>query len=311
MAEAKPKKASNKFFDVAKPGKSAPSSTSRPVIITNRPVLKDPMVIRVNTGDNDDAASSSEAENSGTELRHKVDVKPLHIDLTEVLAPGAPDLKPAAKKADETLAEAVPEDEKATKTPAPEVATTVEAPTEEPKTDEAVPTEAPAEPVDKTDENATAPEEKAEKADTKPEATPVKTDSEPVAATEPDAPPAETATPTPAADTPAATMTPPAAAEPEPKLDEEPSLDNNDRPILSEKETKATELAKKQAEEQEKIIASGQFYLPINAVEKRRTKRNLILGTILLVVVVVLAALAAWDAGLFSIPGLQPPTNFL
>lgn len=43
MSDTKPK--DTKVFDVAKPGTSAPSTNSRPVIVTNRPVLKDPMVV--------------------------------------------------------------------------------------------------------------------------------------------------------------------------------------------------------------------------------------------------------------------------
>lgn len=35
---------SPKVFDITKPGKSAPNASSRPIIVTNRPVLKDPMV---------------------------------------------------------------------------------------------------------------------------------------------------------------------------------------------------------------------------------------------------------------------------
>ena len=35
---------SAKVFDITKPGKSAPNASSRPIIVTNRPVLKDPMV---------------------------------------------------------------------------------------------------------------------------------------------------------------------------------------------------------------------------------------------------------------------------
>lgn len=36
-----------KFFDVAKPNKSRPSSTTKQVIVTNRPILQDPMVTAV------------------------------------------------------------------------------------------------------------------------------------------------------------------------------------------------------------------------------------------------------------------------
>ncbi|HTB48598.1 MAG TPA: hypothetical protein VK712_00785, partial [Verrucomicrobiae bacterium] len=44
MSEPK-KPATKRIIDVAHPGKSAPSDTSRPVLISNRPILKDPMVV--------------------------------------------------------------------------------------------------------------------------------------------------------------------------------------------------------------------------------------------------------------------------
>lgn len=32
-------------MDVSRPGKAKPSATSKPIIITNRPLLQDPMVV--------------------------------------------------------------------------------------------------------------------------------------------------------------------------------------------------------------------------------------------------------------------------
>lgn len=51
MADNKPQK----VFDVARPGKSAPSTSSKPILITNRPVLKDPMMVSENDPKPDDA----------------------------------------------------------------------------------------------------------------------------------------------------------------------------------------------------------------------------------------------------------------
>lgn len=36
--------AGNKFFDVTHPGKSAAEASSRPVIVSNRPIMEDPMM---------------------------------------------------------------------------------------------------------------------------------------------------------------------------------------------------------------------------------------------------------------------------
>ncbi|MEO6513897.1 MAG: hypothetical protein ABIR37_04405 [Candidatus Saccharimonadales bacterium] len=304
MADAKPRKAAPKLFDVAKPGKSAPSSTSRPVIITNRPVLKDPMVIKVNTGEEE--APSTDAATPTAEMKHTVDIKPLHIDLSEVLPSGAPDIKKDDKKADDTPEEVAPADE----TPAEAEA----APEESSNEKVTVKTEASAPAKEDTsgDETKVSGETEAPEEPTiLPSEKPAKTTGEKVIAPpasekqdapEPEAKPKETE---------AAPEKPSAEADSFTSLEDEPSLDNNDRPVLSEKEAKATEEAKKKAEAQEKIITSGEYYLPINAVEKRRAKRNMIVGTLLVVLLLVVAVLAAWDIGVFSIPGFQAPTNFL
>lgn len=55
----KSKSADKKVFDVAKPGKSAPSTTTRPIILGHKPMIQDPMV---NTSE-----ASAEAPVSNTE----------------------------------------------------------------------------------------------------------------------------------------------------------------------------------------------------------------------------------------------------
>ncbi|HVX24523.1 MAG TPA: hypothetical protein VG992_04255, partial [Candidatus Saccharimonadales bacterium] len=46
MATAKkPKPAGKKIIDVAHPGTAKPSATAKPIIVTNRPILKDPMMV--------------------------------------------------------------------------------------------------------------------------------------------------------------------------------------------------------------------------------------------------------------------------
>jgi hypothetical protein len=295
MAETKSKKSTPKLFDIAKPGKSTPSSTSRPVIITNRPVLKDPMVIKVSSDDEEPTPIETTTESA--EMKHKVDIKPLHIDLSEVL--GAPVVKDD-KKAEETA----PKDDVPEESTAPEVndAVAVEVkkdadkPTAEPeKVSEPTPDAEPEKPTEPTEAD-------------KPAVVPRRTTGERVIA------PLGPVSPEPEKPTETPPETP--ASEPEetptlPSEEDEPSLDNSDTPVLSEKEAKAADEAKKKAEEQEKIIASGAYYLPINRVEKRRAKRNVLLGSLLLIVLLALAGYAAWDAGIVTIPGVEAPTNFL
>lgn len=64
-----------KVFDISHPGKTTPSATSRPVIVTNRPIMKDPMMSEGN-------APTEAAENpqEGQALSHtasKIKIKPL------------------------------------------------------------------------------------------------------------------------------------------------------------------------------------------------------------------------------------------
>lgn len=45
MADDKETIKDSKVIDVAKPGKSAPSASSKPIIVTNHPLLPDPMIV--------------------------------------------------------------------------------------------------------------------------------------------------------------------------------------------------------------------------------------------------------------------------
>src|SRR4051812_25582987 len=66
-------KAGPKVFDVAHPGKSKPSASSRPIIVTNRPILQDPMV-----------SANQQPEDEDTEKPNpsaiKIKLKPLDDD---------------------------------------------------------------------------------------------------------------------------------------------------------------------------------------------------------------------------------------
>ncbi len=192
MAEAK--KASSKkskpIADVARPNTSAPSASARPVIVTNRPILKDPMVI-----DKDDppAKDDSAANTVTVKVVPATENKP------------AEDAKPAESK-------------ELTKTPVP-----------------------------------------------------------------------------PADDTPRSGFN-----------DEEPA-----KPAADAAEQEAAEAA--QAEHDtaiQKLVDSKQYFLPINTVEKRKSKRFVALGIILSVVLALAWADIALDAGLIQINGVKPLTHF-
>lgn len=71
--------------------------------------------------------------------------------------------------------------------------------------------------------------------------------------------------------------------------------------------------AEKQAKhdaEIEKLVNEKRYFLPINAVEKRRTKRFVILGIVLSLLLALAWVDVALDAGLIQIPGVKPFTHF-
>lgn len=194
MADAKPAKGEAKpIEDVARPGKSAPAETSKPVIVTNRPIIKDPMVVEDKT---EAPAEPTTAKIAGSS---RIKLQPL--------TPETPEPEPEPEKTDDGPAEPEPE---------------TETETTESEADEG---------------------------------------------------------------------------------------DKGTSPDLAAAEKEAAEAAKRDTELQ-KLVDSKRYFLPINSVEKRRSKRFVALG-----IVLSLLLLAAWvnialDAGLIEIPGIKPVTHF-
>lgn len=60
----------------------------------------------------------------------------------------------------------------------------------------------------------------------------------------------------------------------------------------------------------QKIVNAKTYYLPINAVEKRKTKRFLILGVCLSVLLIFVWLNIALDAELIQVNGISPLTHF-
>ncbi|MEK7599717.1 MAG: hypothetical protein AAB462_01645 [Patescibacteria group bacterium] len=212
MAE-KSKSSSKPIVDVAHPNKSAPSQNSKSVIVSNRPMLKDPMVI----------------DQEDLEITTLEEKKP-ESTITEIAAIAAADkpAKPEDKPAEDKDAK---EDE-----PQPEK--------EEPKPEPAKPDKI-ADPVaddTKTDETDT----KEEDQDTAPE---------------------------------------------------------NQLDIDASKEAEHEAAVQKLSE-------SKKYFLPINAVEQRKSKQFVILGVVLSVILALAWVNIALDAGLIKIPGIKPVTHF-
>ena len=244
----KPIRAPQKVFDI-KPGHTAPGSSSKPIIITNRPVLKDPMVVDEPKKAEPSKATDPKQNPSVT----KIKIGPLNEELKASLK------TLTGEKASEPHAETD---------------------TEEPK---------PPEPTEEIKKEAPKPEPKSE-----PEARPGK--EEPTPPTEP--------------------VKHEAPAEPETDKDNDVDADElGNKAKISEADKRKAEEAAAQKEavhqaELQKIVVSKEYFLPINAVEKRRTKRFSILGIILILLLAVAWADLSLDAGIISIHGIKPLTHF-
>jgi hypothetical protein len=109
----------------------------------------------------------------------------------------------------------------------------------------------------------------------------------------------------------------PAAEEPEVSKDEASSdagkagEESEEKKAPTEDQINAeAEVRAKHDEAVQKLVDSKQYFLPINAVEKRKTKHFLILGVVLSVLLLLAWGDIALDAGLVQVPGVKPFTHF-
>lgn len=268
MAESK-KKDSKKIIDVSHPDKTAPSGNSKSVIVTNRPIMKDPMVVdeaegsEENStekltakteavisppGDSNDQKDESKSKSSKSKKSDTKDEPELKAeDGKKTIAVLAEE---AAVKKEEKEADA--KDEQSDELPGPEIEDKPEIKPPEPEEDEPAEAKVPEPETEKTDDPAE---------DEKPEDN---TDG---------------------------------------------GQSKNDRTVT---EADAEEAAKAEKHDAaiKKLVDSKQFFLPINAVEKRRSKRVMALGIILSILLVLLWIDIALDASLIEIDGIKPVTHF-
>lgn len=249
-------------MDVSKPGKqTAAMATARPVIVTNRAIMHDPMMTAP-------ASDEQPAAKISVPSASKLVIKPISDDDADTVP--------------------VKTESSVTSIGAPNL------PIDEIKEEKPVKTEPKAKPE-------AAPEEPA-----KEEPAPAKPAPEkPAPAEEPAAEPAT------AEDTPEDTAEP----DLEPVTITSSVPDDVNVPASNESSIPAKEAAKaeaelKQQQEIDKLIADKTYFLPINAVGLRRSRRERV--TILVLAVILLAALAVLvlDVGLVTIPGIAAPTNF-
>jgi len=84
--------------DVEKPGKSAPTTTSKPVLVSNRPILKDPMVVVDEEGDQKESEAPAKKEPSRSTPPV---IQPPDEPKSEDKPPEPPAISPEPPKADE------------------------------------------------------------------------------------------------------------------------------------------------------------------------------------------------------------------
>lgn len=58
----------DKIFDVSKPGQTAPSSSSRPLVIGHKPLLKDPMVNQINVSEMNEYSNANTSQLTAEDL---------------------------------------------------------------------------------------------------------------------------------------------------------------------------------------------------------------------------------------------------
>ena len=272
MPNSKDNSKPRKVIDVTEPGKSEPSATSRPIIVTNRPLLQqDPMVVVSDQSDGDsDNRPSGKSQKPETLLSS-------FQEGHEIVPPSVSGLPEDSSKADETppaddnskTVVAVPSDQASTDKvevkPEADVAQTVTVKKVEIKPIEAANTTAKEEPP-KEPETGTEPK-----------------DSTPVAETDDEKSTSETAT-------------------------NDDQLAPNK--VVDEAAKKAQEEKAAKEAEQEKIIDSKKYFLPINTVQLRRNKLRAVFLFLIVVVLALVLFDVSIDAGFLKINGVHSLTHF-
>ncbi|HEY5442745.1 MAG TPA: hypothetical protein VIJ68_04360 [Candidatus Saccharimonadales bacterium] len=112
-------------------------------------------------------------------------------------------------------------------------------------------------------------------------------------------------------------LAPVETAEPDPPPASETDMAKDEEAPEADQKAKATQAieaasaeAAKQEAAVEKLADSKQYYLPIDTVEKRRSRRFVGLGMLLSLLLIVAWADIALDAGIIQINGIKPVTHF-
>ncbi len=78
----------------------------------------------------------------------------------------------------------------------------------------------------------------------------------------------------------------------------------------AQEEASVAEAEAKHQAELDKLAESQRYFLPLNAVEKRRSERAVVLGALLILLLGLAWADIALDVGLIHVSGIKPVTHF-
>lgn len=362
--DSKAKKPTKTIVDVKKEG-DASAGTSKQVLVSNRPVVKDPMMAEVSelagVVDTTPPVDPSDKPSGGTVaaeetqavkspkkvmVKHDDDAAPAPATETPASTeePAAEEQAPVLKKKitikplsdEEKSAAGVPESTEApqpTKSE-PKTATAKAKPTQDtPPVDsnlaaaaaadasqqaataakEAKQPTAPAKAGSTSAEAPVAPQAEPTTADTQAEASAEATDTpsadeEVVTGVgvqpgrsfdEDDEKAADQAASRPADDAPAE-----ASDGPEPDSPETTAVDENGKP------KRQTQKSGQLTSEQKKAIETGQYFLPITTTETRRLRREIAIAAVVVILLIAVWLNIMLDAGIISIGGIEPLTDF-
>ena len=248
----------NRIFDVAKPGTLPPAdATTRPVIVTNRTIMHDPMMVKPVTTNPDAAPRSNttsvavtSSDSSSYVHGSKIDVNPFYAQSgSELSAPGKPG---SGKISVDNDSDGLVNDSA--------IVAGHDAPA------------APGAPDDIPD-NA-------------PNSTPVDKPADDV-------------------------ITPAEAPESKPQIQsntygDDAPVPNDPETARQDKEAAELEASAKSQDELDIMVAKKTYFLPINAVELRRSKHVTIFGMLFIILLALIWLNFALDAGLVTIPGVGP-----
>lgn len=314
-----------KVMDVARPGKSAPSDTSKPIIVTNRPMLRrDPMMatpdgIEKNVSEEKPApvartakpivviARPADASDVAKPADDKTPAPAAAASAEPIARSAAPSLPPKAD--DEDIKEDVTPEQAAPATDKKAVAGELG---EEALTNSGLDVPSTSEDVKPADEAALeiAPSESNVIDETPAEPSPDEAKPEELMPE-----PADTNTPARSVADEARAAKP---ARPEPAADDEKQdeaesdTDGQLAPnkTLDEIKRKEDEAKAARAAELEELAASKKFYLPIQSVEQRRGLNRILMILIFVVLLAVVWADVVLDAGIVRLGGLHALTHF-